>query len=68
MTPVTRNADGSRIERSTCDSAAKSTTASAAATRGSTTAASAMSPRTNANRAACSGSASTGARFARLPA
>ena len=37
MTPVARNASGSRIERSTCDSAAKLTTASAAATSGSTT-------------------------------
>ena len=34
MTPVTRNASGSRIERSTCDSAAKLTTASVSATSG----------------------------------
>ena len=47
MTPVDRNASGSRIERSTCDSAAKLTTASAAATSGPTTAGSAMSPWTN---------------------
>ena len=56
------------MERSTWDSAAKLTTASASATSGPTTAASAMSPRTNRKREASSGSASTGARFARLPA
>ena len=37
MTPVTRNASGSRIERSTCDSAAKLTIASVSATSGPTT-------------------------------
>ncbi len=44
MTPVARNASGSRMDRSTCDSAAKFTTASASATSGPTTAGSAMSP------------------------
>ena len=63
MTPVRRNASGSRMERSTCDSAAKLTTASASATSGPTTAGSAMSPCTKRSRAACSGSARTGARF-----
>ena len=51
MTPVRRNASGSRIERSTCDSAAKLTTASDSATSGATTSGSAMSPWTNRNRA-----------------
>ena len=59
MTPVRRNASGSRMDRSTCDSAAKLTTASAVATSGPTTAGSAMSPWTNRRRAACSGSART---------
>ena len=68
ITPVVRKASGSRMERSTCDSAAKLRTASAEATSGSTTAASAMSPRTKVNREAASGSARTGARFASLPA
>ena len=53
-----------RIDRSTCDSAAKCTTASACPTRSRTTSGSQMSPCTNSYRS----ESSTGSRLARLPA
>ena len=68
MTPVRRNASGSRIERSTCDSAAKLTTASALAderlddVRVGDVAADEAEP------GGLLGSARTGARLASLPA
>ena len=68
MTPVRRNASGSRIERSTCDSAAKLIDRIASATSGVHDVRVGDVAADERSRAAISGSSRTGARFASLPA